>query len=142
MPPGELGNSPHLDSAVHAAVPGHAVSHSPRFPRPWKSRSRGLIPLARWLAVLAAVIVASVVLATSTNRWAGAGTLPGTLPAPCASESYDVDSSGAADRPEAIAAVTDYLLELAGPLGRAPTRGEAIDLVVAYLLESPVACGP
>jgi len=48
---------------------------------------------------------------------------------------YDVNSSGVLDRPEALQAVTDYLLSLTNI-----TRVEAVEVVTAYLLVTNFDC--
>jgi hypothetical protein len=48
---------------------------------------------------------------------------------------YDVNSNGVLDRPEALQAVTDYLLGLTNI-----TRVEAVEIVTAYLLVTNFNC--
>ena len=56
---------------------------------------------------------------------------------PTVLEVYDFDSSGWIEREEAVQAVTDYLLQIPGPLGRPPIIEEVIEVVTAYLLRLP-----
>ena len=55
---------------------------------------------------------------------------------------YDANGEGETARGEAIAAVTDYLLQReVTALGRPPDRLEAVQVVTAYLLQQTFNCG-
>ena len=55
---------------------------------------------------------------------------------------YDADGEGDTGRDEAIAAVTDYLLQReVTALGRPPDRQEAVQVVTSYLLQQTFNCG-
>ena len=54
---------------------------------------------------------------------------------------YDANDSGTTERVEAVAAVTDYLLQLpGGDPEQIPTRQDAVDVVTAYLLQLSFTC--
>lgn len=54
---------------------------------------------------------------------------------------YDHDSNGKTRRAEALATVTDYLLQLqVSALGRPPSRQEAVEVVTSYLLQQTFVC--
>ena len=54
---------------------------------------------------------------------------------------YDANGEGDTGRDEAIAAVTDYLLQRqVTALGRPPSRQEAVQVVTSYLLQQTFTC--